>query len=62
MPRVRKVELFEIEKVAEFVEQRAQEFPEGRRPHPNPDHHRFTLCPPRKPINGIPQLSRLDVL
>ncbi len=47
VPRVCKVELLEIEMMAEFMAQRAQECAEGgdffpdRRSHPHPDHHRL---------------------
>ncbi len=47
VPRVRKLEFLEIEMMAEFMAQRAQECAEGRdlfphgRSHPHPDHHRL---------------------
>src|ERR1700757_4951064 len=47
VPRVGKVEFFEIEMMAEFMAQGAQECAEGRdlfpyrRSHPHPDHHCF---------------------
>jgi len=54
VPRVRKVELLEIEMMAELVAEGAQERSEGCdllphcRPHPDPDHHGFGSVVPEK--------------